>query len=348
MMIYLFFLFFIFALYAESLSNKKKNLLLLITCIVLALGAGLRNVNVWPDNDAYIISFVDFTPSLFDYRIGDVPNGYSEMGFFFIGVLTKIFSNSYVVYFVVVSALTFLFLYYDFKKYTVYPFLGICAYLARFFIGRNLIQIRSGLAYAIVLLGVQYIAKKDWKRYFALVFIAYMFHRSAIIAIPLYFISLVNIKKWHVVFFLIVAFIIGGFFSDILQTYIVDSSQDMDIATTYTQGSYVEEALGLANPMIYFQTFILLAFTFNEGRLHKVVPYYYYIRIAYLYSTFILIAFSMFTALSGRTSTMFATFEFAIIPSLAYMFSKKNRWLAFMLMGGVLTIIMYMNIAGRA
>ncbi len=56
----------------------------------------------------------------------------------------------------------------------------------------------------------------------------------------------------------------------------------------------------------------------------------------------------MFTALSGRTSTMFATLEFVIIPSLVYMFDKRNRWIAYLGMGIALTIIMYMNINGRA
>ena len=56
----------------------------------------------------------------------------------------------------------------------------------------------------------------------------------------------------------------------------------------------------------------------------------------------------MFTALSGRTSTMFATLEFVIIPSLINMFEKRNRWLAYIGIGIVLTSIMYLNIDGRA
>lgn len=348
MMIYLFVLFYFFALYAESLSYKRQSSLLLVVCVILALGAGLREIMVWPDTGVYTTGFRDFTPSLFDYDSNATPFGYSEYGFFFIGVIVKTFTSDITIYLLVVSFLTFFFLYLDFKKYALYPFLGICAYLARFFVGRNLIQIRAGLAYAIIILGIRYITKRDWKRYFAIVFLAYWFHRSAIIAVPLYFISYINFKKWHVVLVTAIAFIIGGFFSGLLQNYIVDTSQDLDIATTYTQGAYIERALGLKNPMIYFQTFLLFAFTFYEKRLKRVVPHYFTIRTAYMYSTFILIAFSMFTALSGRTSTMFATLEFVIIPSLIYMFNKKNRWLAYITMGIALSVIMYMNIAGRA
>jgi hypothetical protein len=315
---------------------------------VLALGAGMRNQMLWPDTDGYSLQFREFTPSIGEYKAGDRPFGYGEMGFFFIGVIVKTFTSSAVAYLTTVSALTFLLLYLIFRKYALYPFLGICAYLSRFFIARNLIQIRSGLAYAIILYGIQYITNRDWKRYFGLVFIAYFFHHSAVIAIPLYFISYINFRKWQIVAVLALAFVIGGFFTDVLQSYIIETSQDLEIATTYTQGGYVEEAKGLANPLIYLQSFLLLAFTFNEERLRNRIPHYSTIRVAYLYSTFILTAFSMFTALSGRTSTMFATLEFIIIPSLIYMFDKRNRWIAYLGMGIALTAIMYMNIGGRA
>ena len=346
-MIYLFVLFYVFALFAESLSHKRQNQLLLVVCVILAFGAGLRSM-VWPDTQVYVMGFLDYTPSIWEYSFMDQPFGYSEKGFYFIGVIVKTFTSDVSIYLLAVSLLTFFFLFLDFKKYALYPFLGICAYLARFFVGRNLIQIRSALSYAIIILGIRYITKRDWKRYFAIIFVAYLFHRSAIIAVPLYFISYINFKKWHVVLITAIAFIIGGFFTGVLQGFVIDTSQDLDIATTYTQGSYIERAQGLRNPLIYFQTLILLAYTFYENRLKNIVPHYYTIRTAYMYSTFILIAFSMFTALSGRTSTMFATMEFVIIPSLINMFEKRNRWLAYIGIGVVLTAMMYLNIDGRA
>lgn len=347
MMIYLFVLFYVFALFAESLSYKRQNQLLLVVCVILAVGAGMRSM-IWPDTQVYVMGFLEHTSSIGDYSFMDKPFGYNEKGFYFIGVIVKTFTSNVTLYLISVSLLTFFFLFLDFKKYALYPFLGVSAYLARFFVGRNLIQIRSALSYAIIILGIRYITKRDWKRYFAIIFVAYLFHRSAIIAVPLYFISYINFKKWHIVLITAIAFIIGGFFTETLQGYIIDTSQDLDIATTYTQGSYLERAQGLRNPLIYFQTFILFAYTFYENRLKNIVPHYYTIRTAYLYSTFILIAFSMFTALSGRTSTMFATLEFVIIPSLINMFEKRNRWLAYIGIGIVLTSIMYLNIDGRA
>ena len=85
-----------------------------------------------------------------------------------------------------------------------------------------------------------------------------------------------------------------------------------------------------------------MIYTFLENKLAPITKYYYVIRDGYFYSTLILITFCSFTALSGRTSSMFATFEFSIIPSLVFLFEKKERTAALILTGIALIEIMYM------
>lgn len=202
-------------------------------------------------------------------------------------------------------------------------------------------QIRAGLSYAIILVAVQYITKRDWKRYFGLVFIAYLFHQSALIAVPLYFLCLINIKKKHIIMGILAAFIASYYFSDYIKLIVGENASDLNVAT-YVTDQYTRE-YGLANPMIYFQLLILLMYTFTEKRMRLTTGHYETIRNAYFYSTMILITLSCYTALSGRTSSMFATLEIVIIPSLAFSFMKRNRWLAFIVMGVALTAIFYMN-----
>ena len=99
---------------------------------------------------------------------------------------------------------------------------------------------------------------------------------------------------------------------------VVDSwSQDLNYET-YTQREYVEQALGLRNPMIYWQIFILFLFLLREKEISPQTPFYHMFRSGYFYSTLILILFCNYTALSGRTSTLFATFEIFMIPLIIY------------------------------
>lgn len=331
---------YLFALSAENATKENKRRLLIFVCVVLAILAGVRD-DSWDDTGVYRMGFEDYTPSFGNLTVYDVPFGYAEKGFFYFGVIVKSFTSNSTAYFLFVSLITLFFLYKAFDKYCYYPFLGICAYISRFYLARNFMQIRAGLSYAIILMAVQYITTKDWKRYFAWVFVAYLFHHSALIAVPLYFLCMIDIKKWHVVAGIGVAFVIAAFYSNVVRSLIADSASDLNV-DTYVEEEYQRE-WGLSNPMIYFQTFLLLVYTFTEDRMRLTTNHYVAIRNAYFYSTLILITLSCYTALSGRVSSIFATLEMVIIPSIALAFFKKDRWIAFVAMGVALAAIFYMN-----
>lgn len=341
-MVSLYIFFYIFALIAEQLKQKDKQMLLMLTCVVMALMAGFRDPSLWADTDAYLISFEYYTKPLYEWSQVDEPFGYSEYGFYFLGVIFKTFSSNTTAYLTFIAALTFIFMYKDFKRYCYYPLFGVAAYISRFYLARNFIQIRAGLSYAIILWAVQYISKRDWKRYFFWILIAYQFHTSAVLAVPLYFLCMINIKKWHIWTGIAVAFILGGVFTGFMRGLV--SEYASDIASTYVQDEYQRE-WGLLNPVIYFQLAVLYLYTQNEEVLKYTSEDYYTMRTAYFYSTFILISVSMYTALSGRTSSMFATLEMAIIPPIINTLSKKNRSIAYIGLGIVLTGLFFMNVS---
>ena len=342
-MIFIYIFFYLFALLAEQLKQKDKQMLLMLTCVVMTLMAGFRDYT-WPDPIVYVMSFEDYTKPLYEWSQIDGPFGYSEYGFYFLGVIFKTFSTNTTLYLIFIAALTFIFMYKDFKRYCYYPLFGVAAYISRFYLARNFIQIRAGLSYAIILWAVQYISKRDWKRYFFWIIIAYQFHESAVLAVPLYFLCMINIKKWHIWTGIAIAFILGGVFTEPMRNLVADYASD--IASTYVQDEYQRE-WGLLNPVIYFQLAVLYLYTQNEEVLKKTSEDYYTMRTAYFYSTFILISVSMYTALSGRTSSMFSTLEMAIIPSIINTFKKRNRSIAYIGMGIVLTAIFYMNVYGH-
>ena len=341
-MIFIYIFFYLFALLAEQLKQRDKQMLLMLTCVVMALMAGFRNPYLWADTDAYMISFEYYTKPLYEWSQVDEPFGYSEYGFYFLGVIFKTFSSNTTAYLTFIAALTFIFMYKDFKRYCYYPLFGVAAYISRFYLTRNFMQIRAGLSYAIILWAVQYISKRDWKRYFFWIIIAYQFHASAVLAVPLYFLCMINIKKWHIWTGIAIAFILGGVFTGFMRGLVAEYASD--IASTYVQDEYQRE-WGLLNPVIYFQLAVLYLYTQNEEILKYTSEDYYTLRTAYFYSTFILISVSMYTALSGRTSSMFSTLEMAIIPAILNTFSKRNRSIGYIGLGIVLTAIFYMNIS---
>ena len=87
-MVVLYFFFFIIAVSYESRGIKNRNLILALACSVLAIAAGMRDLS-WSDTGVYMVSFTDFTPTLFDFSFSDVPWGYREKGFYFLSALVK-------------------------------------------------------------------------------------------------------------------------------------------------------------------------------------------------------------------------------------------------------------------
>ena len=338
-MVIIYILFYLFALAAEQLKSKDKRFVSMVVCAVIALLAGTRDYT-WPDTEVYVASFEYYTNPLYEWSQVDEPYGYSEYGFYFLGVIFKTFSSNTTAYLTFIAALTFIFMYKDFKRYCYYPLFGVAAYISRFYLAIKFIQIRAGLSYAIILWAVQYISKRDWKRYFLWIFIAYQFHQSAVLAIPLYFLCMINVKKWHIWTGIAIAFILGGVFTGPMRALVGEYASD--IASTYVQEEYQRE-WGLFNPVIYFQLAVLYLYTQNEDVLKYTSEDYYTMRTAYFYSTFILISVSMYTALSGRTSSMFATLEMAILPSIINTFPKRNRSIAYLGLGLILAALFFIN-----
>jgi hypothetical protein len=299
---------------------------------------------MWNDSAGYAAAFTDKTNTLLNYSFNDVPFGYTEKGFYFLGVIIKTISDNVTIYFITLSILTFLFLYVFARKYCMYPLIGLCVYMGRFLVGRNMVQIRAALAIAIIICGTKYITKQKLWKFLALVVIAYLFHHSAIIAIPVYFMGKLNIRKIHIFIGIIIAFIIAGFYGGLIRDVISNSEYVNEMASSYVQeGSEKAWSNTLANPMIYYQCFILFLFTFYERKFAKVTVHYYTIRNAYFYSTVILIVLCQYAVVAARSSTIFATYEMVVVPMFITLFAKKNRVIPYLCIMAIYAIFFFMN-----
>lgn len=339
-----FILFYFFALSADWIrSEKLKNSLLILACIALALIAGFRNPNGWSDTAGYTVAFQYYTNDIFNYSFSDRPFGYTEKGFYFLGVIVKSFSDNPTVYFIFISCITWFFLYKYFRKYCALPFIGLCVYIARFYSGRNMIQIRECLAIPIVLLASEHIVKREFWKFLIYVVIGYQFHRSALFAVPLYFLNWYHFKQKHIYWGILASFAIAVLWGGLIKNYVSNSDFFLNMARSYVQEESDKAfGLGLANPMIYYQTFLLLAFTYFEKRF-KGFQDYYFLRTAYFYCTVVLIVLCDFAVLSARLSTIYATIETLIIPSIILLFKKQERMFSALVILAVLLFFFYAN-----
>ena len=321
----------VISLVEVKFKGKNQQTLLVITCVVLTFLIGFRDR--WPDEGVYIIAF-ERAPYIWGFSLDIQPFGYVEKGYYLLASLVKTIFNNSRFYLLVMGGLSMFLLYKSLQKYCIIPLIGMCDYIARFLLNRDFIQMRSSLAILLIVLALKYVYEKKMWHYLAVVFVAYQIHHLALIAVPFYFLCLVKFKKWHIVAGIIMAMILSQTLAGFISGTVDEYSNDLNYET-YTQGTYVTKALGLRNPMIYFQIFILLMFTYSDKVVKCKSVYYEIFKIGYFYSTLILIFFCNYTALSGRTSTVFASLEMFILPMIALTWKRKNRIIYYLGIGFV-------------
>ncbi|WP_314959782.1 EpsG family protein [Hoylesella nanceiensis] len=290
--------------------KRKKKLILVMTLIVITVFIALRKN--FPDQDSYEYAF-KLVPSFLEISSKDTPVGYVELGYWYLASFIKMIANNTTFYLLAMGALSMFLLYKTLNTYCILPLIGLANYIGRFLINRDFIQIRSSLAILLIMLASKYLLKHQYIKYLLVILLAYQFHHLAFIALPFIFIYKYQPSNKTIIISLIVAAILSQFAMQSISSVVDSWSQDLNYET-YTQHEYVEQALGLSNPVIYWQVFILGLFMIKEKDISQQTPYYKFLRSGYFYSTLILILFCNYTALSGRTSTLFATFEIFIIP----------------------------------
>ena len=302
--------------YIDLLIQKKdgKKIILISTLIVISILIGLRKN--FPDQIAYEQAF-DLAPSLTSFSTENIEIGYAETGYLFLASIVKAIMDNLVFYFFVMGSLSMLLLYKSLNTYCILPIIGLANYVGRFLINRDFIQMRSSLAILLIIFASKFLVRKQYIKYLLIILLAYQFHHMAFIAIPFIFIYRYQPSNKIIIISLIIAAALSQIAMQSISTVVYSWSQDLNYET-YTQREYVEHALGLKNPMIYWQVFILGLFMIKEKDISQQTPYYKLLRSGYFYSTLILILFCNYTALSGRTSTLFATFEIFMIPLIIY------------------------------
>ena len=328
-----FLVFYVFALYVITKKETTQKAILIATLIILTCLIGSRDG--WPDEKVYQIAFSE-APRPWDFISKNVESyGYVEKGYLFLASLVKLVLNDSRFYLFCMGGLSMYLLYKGLTAYCAIPLVGLCDYVGRFLLNRDFQQMRSSLAILLLILAIKLIHDRKLVAYMLVVLLAYQFHHLSLIGIPLYFLYKVRIGPISVIVSIVMAMLLSQLIAGSISDIVDDYSQDLNY-DTYVQDEYVEQALGLRNPMIYFQIAILMVYTFMEPILASKDKFYHLMRWAYFYSTLILIFFCNYTALSGRTSTVFATCEMFMLPSIAMGLGKEKRFGFYVVVGVIL------------
>lgn len=306
--------------------NKKISIL---TGGSLALFAGLRFYTGFDFQ-----SYGNFYEELNGFS--DIFNGSidAESGYLFLTYLFKSLGLNYSTFILFFAFLSIGLLLTYLYKNVPFPSIVLLYYFTRFYLPRDMGQIRSSIASIILLYAIPYLKERNLKKFSAIVLLASLFHISSLVFILAYILVVlfnkVNIKKS--IYFLLVALVIGSIANQPqLYSWILPGRYSAYFtADNYTNGDWI------LNPVLWMQLAVYFGALFFTN-IKKDEQYRIHL-ILYLMSSFILISSGHLATIGGRLSAPFTTHEIFVVPYFLLNFTR-NKLLNVMIFLGFSVVI---------
>lgn len=261
-----YFIFLAISLLLANFAYKKQKpnaLFVFLLYVVLSLFAGLRNASVGTDSSAYARGFEDLT--YLDRQFG---RGLSflieEPGFYFLQKCLGQVSNEYYVLLTGISLVFCFFILLSITKQSRMPVLSLFVFITLGYYTFVFNAARQGIAMAIYMNAISFIKDKKFWKYVFLVLCAALFHRSIIVAIPLYFFFEKSFSARTLIFA-----IIGGISIGFLLPTLVNYGAELETRyAIYAEGRATGGYLLTAFYMILALFFVLQRRFMKEAVLH--------------------------------------------------------------------------------
>ena len=181
-----------------KINNKKDRQTFFLIISVILLGIIIfRNGNELNDYDVYVNMYNHYNEYFVLHS--------TEPTFIALSWLLNYLSLSVISLFAIYGFIALWFKTELIKKISPYYYLSLVSYISYEFINQELIAIRVGVAIAFVLYSILFIYKGKPLKFILLIVIASLFHYSAFVCMPLYFLRKISNRKR--LLFLIISFL---------------------------------------------------------------------------------------------------------------------------------------------
>lgn len=315
--------------------NKNKKMFLLISLGGLFIIAALRSINfgidvVWYVNTYEKLSYISINQIALDFIQG---NGKDQF-FYLISKVFEIIGINHQMWLSILSGIFLVSVYKIIEKYSPIPYLSIIMLISLGFYYFTLTGIRQGLAISIVLLSFDLLRKKRIIPFIIIVFIAALFHASALIfliAIPIINLD-VELKQVAIIILaLVVAFFMGDYirygvsfigWTDTLSGYATRS------ATLNLTGFFIQLSIYLF--CFYFRSRLIKSEETNKLLLNLLL-------LGLVFQSFTIVIAEFF-----RISLYFSIFSILLVPrSIVQINNKHLRLLIYIVIIVILVFYIY-------
>ncbi len=255
-----------------------------------------------------------------------------EFGFRLLVSITKFFSSNVQLLFFIVSFFCITFLFKNLSEYAVYPQTSILIYYSVLYFFLDFVTIRQAISVMIFFFSIRYIQNRKIFKYFALIITASLFHLTALLLLPLYWVINKEYSKIKVI-----AFFIAINFVFLLNIRWLEATLNLVLPfffgpvaskiTTYTaESALVGRGISIGF-IINIIIFVLLMIARDKT---KEIKYYNIFFNLFLLYAFVYSVFFEIVDISNRFRLYFALSELILLPTLLTSFELyKNKILIF-------------------
>jgi len=223
---------------------------------------------------------------------------------------------------------------------------SVFVYVAIYYILHELTQIRVGVASGLFLLSLKYVVNRNFKGFFVLNSLGFIFHYSAILAFPVYFISAnkINIRSYLILPFIAITIAIfncafDGYFFSLIKLILAFLPHELGFKISLyidLMSNGVQSEIKLINPLyisVMFMYYVALLYI-NKVLLFSEYSILAVKLIGLMISSFYMLSFIPVAAY--RVSEFYGISLIIFIPSLVMIFKQRfvvrlvlSVWLVF-------------------
>ena len=261
---------------------------------------------------------------------------YQEIGYVFLNKLIGVFSTNEIYLFAVTTLIILFGFYHHISRYSVNIWLSILMFVTvgSYYTSFNIT--RQILAASIIFFGSRFLYERKFFKFVLIVILASLFHKTALIMIPFYFILNFRIRFSNIFFVLIGSSLVFYFFQDLL--YLL---QNLGIYDNYTDSSYGMTGASVANAVlpIAFALFAIIHSKKLDSKNNNMHRIWFNATIFYA----VINTLSLQIQMIERLSYFFAPYSLLLIP---FLFSKmKDKNLRFIYMMVLIALLIIYNYA---
>lgn len=299
-------------LFAEKTNKRPNKSFVFLIGIVLSLIAAFR-----PE------TMPDYSEYLYVFTTGDSER--MEIGFMAIVEFFRSFIASPLFYFALFAIISISIKLYNIYITSSFFFASMLIYISCVFILHDMIQMRCAIASGLLLFATRYVYKKKIISFLVTLCFALLFHYSAIIILPLWFLNTTHIKKSLYMSMIPIAYMLalsGCLLGSLVQLIPFQPIQNLwnmyDVAMETGKG----DEINIFNMLHLARCLICIFILYNVNTISKHNKMVILLVKIYTISLVSLVIFSDIPVIAFRVSELYQVVEVLLIPLIIFTFKS--------------------------